>query len=364
MVPVANNEAIHKRVTIHDVARECGLSATTVSKVLSKPERDLSMRPETIQHVRKMAERLGYQPNRFAQSLRLQQSKFIGISQPSIIVDGKLVDMSLSPDLHTHECYGIGLLLIGLTNCFNLAGYTTVYMPRSEHDDQLANPNQIYPDIVDGLLYMQPSYRHQEYLEIYEKNKNIVLLGRCPENPRISSADIDNIDENHRLTKHLIHAGAEHILMIMPSDEENVAIRDRHLGYQAALKESGLPYHPEYILFQGDNQHFEADILEFLHGHGEIDAVITGAGPLTEMVIEACEKLNRRIPEDTLLAGFDITFKQKYSSPMITSIEIPYFEMAKESARILVEMIEHGNTAPVHTILPATLSIRESSIRR
>ncbi len=245
-------------------------------------------------------------------------------------------------------------------------GYNIVAMLRSEDDERVIPSRELLPNILEGMLYLIPSLKHTEYIDLFEQGRPILLLGRCPSNSNIPSCDIDNIGESRRLTQHLLEQGARHIAFIFPRVEGLVLSIDRLNGYKEALEEAGIEFRPEYIQYVDHLAKDTESLFEqFFNTHQEVDGVISGGGTLYRKVNAALRAINLRKPQNVLMAAFDDSLYCQVESPRVTALALPFFQMGYKAAQMLIDLIEENFAEQErHAIVPCHFNVRESSIRK
>lgn len=348
-----------EKITIKDVAASCQVSAPTVSRILNDRLDKFPVRADTIERVRRVAAEMGYIPNRFAQSLRSRRSRFIGLSIPYETLSPEEREVNLASLMNpTFSQLFYGALDAAMTH-----GYNIVMLPRHEVTSAPGSlrPQEIFPDILDGLLYLTPTATHSEYLDLYNNQPNMVLMGRCPMNSALPCCDIDNVQETRHLTNHLIEAGARELALALPLPESFYVMRDRVEGYRLALRDQGLSFRPELVTHNEWNDSFYQTILDLLRRQPEIDGILMGETYIHQ-TIQAVRDVGKRVPEDVVFACFGESEAGLYEVPPITAIEIPFFRMAYSATKMLIARIE-GSQDLESRVIPARLNVRKSSQR-
>ena len=186
-------------VTIRDVARECGLSATTVSMVLNHAPLASYIPESTKKRIIHVAEGLGYEPNPFAQALRSHRSHTIGV---------------MVPDIADPYCAQI---LRGIENSFSRSSFLP-FLVDIQNNRSLFKKylNVLLARRVEGLIILANSLSFEtELLSALESRKiPSVILGREPESNALSWVATDNEAGTQQALEHLYRLGHRKIAFI------------------------------------------------------------------------------------------------------------------------------------------------------
>lgn len=326
------------RVTIRDVARACEVDISTVSRILNNRFENFSASPVKLEMVRSTAKRLGYRPNRLAQSLRSQRSSFIGLSFPSL-PEHELAQ-NLSPSAQENYFLSENLLW-GLVHCCQLRNYALVMLPRKESTAETLAEHDIVPEIVAGTIYLMPTIVHTEYQQASRRMNNIVLMGRCPAGSNIPSCDIDNFGEAARLTTQLIQDGVRRPAFLLPAPATYLLSQDRLNGFCAALQQHGLPLRRELIM--NDARTMEnpgAALEECLREHPDIDGVILGSDCDPESIVAHIRAVGRNHERDLRMGAcfWHPWMAQKLRGML--SLRLPYYQMGLGAVDLLIRQID------------------------
>lgn len=329
-------------VTIRDVAKAAGVSATTVSRVFNHSD---LVNTETQKHVRDVAAQMGYRPNATARSLSHGRTQAVGVILPaphgeffSEIIRG--IDEVAQEAEH--------YLLI-----------SSIHYSVSESETAL----DALRDRVDGLLVMTTHVKAQAaVLEDAGIDIPVVFMNSAMDGSRYDAFEIENEQGTRAATEHLIERGHERIGAILgPPDSHDV--RERVKGYRAAMQAAGLDPDAQPVL-QGD---FTQD-----SGYAAGQQIAT-YDPLPDaffvcndyMAIGAMAALQEagiRIPDDIAMAGFDDIPSARYTTPSLTTVRVPVYDLGRKAAQRLIEMIHtSGSDSPLHVTLPSELVVRSST---
>lgn len=349
--------------TLKDVARAAQVNYGTVSRILNGSTHGHSFKEETIERVQEAARKLNYEPNRFAQSLRLNQSGMIGLSVPFFFPRDRIPEPS-DEFFRKHSDTLLSELVAGMSLYLYPLRYNIIFLQRPEIDDNVLTEREIYPPMIDGLIYINPTQRHEEVFELDIKRHPMVLLGDSRRNPRIPSCDIDNHQIGYELTRHLIENGARKIAYLFHENPDMVVSRMRHDGYADALKDAGIGYQEGYVSQGSIDPSAEVEVVRrFFRERPELDGAVFMSNNLQLIVRQTLGELGRRVPEDVLLAGCTSGGFREFEQADITYINIGGGQMGYEASRMLIQQLRGEMATSIKHTLPLELSVRGSSRR-
>ncbi|WP_296746867.1 LacI family DNA-binding transcriptional regulator [Mesorhizobium sp.] len=339
-----HNHTAARRVTIHDVARELGVSTSTVSAALNGSGK---LRQETRDQVRRMAAELGYQSSRAALALRFGRTGTIALALPTVD-DGAVPMLDLD--------FYMAVARAAATAAFE-AGYALTLTPPTltgEDGWRLLG--------ADGVVLCDP-VRNDERLAALERlGTPVVTVERDAARPDGRSAVTSDHGSNLRtLLDHLHDQGARRIALISADAswswaEESVA------AYRDWTAERGLPESVRLIpLDQAHNDPYDT-ALGLLRAADRPDAIIATAEQYREGVLRACRDAEVRIPDDVLVAlGIDSPGSER-NDPALTAIDLQPGLQAKLAVSMLLRLIE-GEQVDGPMLSDAVLRVRASTLR-
>jgi LacI family transcriptional regulator len=326
-------------ITILDVAREAGVSYSTVSRVLSGYE---FVKDSTRQRVLEAVDRLGYVANQQARSLAGGKSRVIGLLVPSLN-NGYIGEVARGIDEELAK------------SAYDLMLYTT-------HRTSTEAPYafKLTRGLADGLLLVVPLLT-SAYLEtLREQNFPYVLVDQSDSTNHSSVVDSMNQQGAYEATQYLLKLGHRRIGFICGLMQLRSAV-DRLEGHLAALRDAGIPAEPDLIQ-QGDfwrEAGYEAT--ERLLNLPQPPTAIFASNDLSAFgAMEAIRAHGLQIPQDISIVGFDDIPQASLVYPRLTTVRQPLDEMGRIAAQMLIEQIENPDRPIQHITLPTTLIIRES----
>ena len=328
-------------MTIKDIAKSCGVSVSTVSRVLNNhPDVSEAVRLRILQEV----ERSGYVPNNSARDLVRSQSDAIGV-----VVRG------------TGNLF-FSAMLKTISAEIDSRGYTMV--PRfidSDDDEVKAGAILEREKKLRGLLFLggRFDYTPAELALIgvpYVCCSYTNCFGSLDERD-YSSVSVDDHLTAYRAVQALITQGHRRIAAVVPSCHDRSISELRYNGYRAALADAGIPYDPALLEETGGcftMPETYAGMCALLSRTRDFTAVLTLSDTTAIAAIKALNDHGLRVPEDcSVIAIVGLTVSE-YLTPTLTTMVQPAEEMGRESVRILLDTLENGAETR-HLRLEATL---------
>jgi LacI family transcriptional regulator len=327
----------NNRTTVHDVARLAGVSISTVSVVVNKKDKYIS--PELQKKVEDAVATLNYQPNLVARSLKIQQTKSIGL----------IVTNITSPIIPP--------LVRTVQKLAQQKGYDT-FIVSSEEDAIIQNAaiRSMVSKRVDGIIICPTISDDYQLIQNTISSIPVVTIER--QLPKTSSVFTNNKETAYKIASHLIGHGYQRIGMIaMQAFGSNT--RDRIDGYQKALIDHQM-FHPNLIRetdFVGLSAYDAAiDLIE----NQKIDAIMTASQSITLGAYKAVMKMGMKIPDDVAIFGYDDLPWMEVVNPAISTTRQPIEEIATKAFEILFTELESGDKSIQSQCIDTELIIRES----
>lgn len=337
--------AVNKRRTsLKDLARELGVSIATVSRALrNSPE----IGKEMQQRVQELARRLNYRPNPFAQSLRREAPKIIGVVVPNLV---------------THYYAAV---LDGIENEAASAGYSVI--SANSHEDVETEIRVIDNFVglhVEGIIacLAQNTTDYSHFEEIARMGIPLVFFGRtCL--PELFSSVTANGDEAAQMaTQHLIDTGSRRIAFIGGPNHLDMVRRRKH-GYLEALRENHLPIDRNIVVCDTIDYNVALHAtIELLGRPDRPDAILAFNDIITFAAFTAIKQLGLTIPDDVALIGFTDDAHAAYVTPRMSAIEDQSHLMGTTACRLLLKNIA-GDKTICRERVPQQLVIRDTSAK-
>lgn len=330
------------QVTSRDVAREVGVSQSTVSRALRGDPR---VATDTQAKVLEMARRMHYLPNTAARSLITRRANTVGVVVADITNPfyPELIDV-LHDELH-------------------LSGYRTVLLnERTEGrgaDDVLP---QIQGRSVDGIVFASATLDSTIVEDFAARGIPIVLLNRDIDGVAVDRVVSENADGGGLAAETLVGLGHERIAMIAGPVNTSTS-RDRELGFRDGLRRLGIGF-DEALHRAGDYSHQSGyqGCLDLLRLEQPPSAIFCGNDVIAFGALDAALRMHVRVPEDLSVIGYDDIAMAGWEIFRLTTIRQPMGQMAKSAARMLITRLEAGEELePRRRLFPAGLVKRETT---
>ncbi len=332
-----------KRATIKDIAKILGISPSTVSRAL-KDHPDIS--EETKKRVLETAKKLNYRPNLLAQRLRQKRSFTIGVIIPQMV----------------H--YFFSSVISGIEDYAYEKGYTVIITQSNEkYDREKNNVNIILASGAEGVLISRTKETtdFSHFLAFSDYDIPIVFFDRiCPDFPADKVVVNDEIAA-YQATKYLIQSGCRRIVHFR-GPNNLVISHKRYTGYIEALKEYNLPI-DQNLIVECDSFEKGVQVTEDLLNKGiEFDGIFAVNDDSAAGALITLQKHGIKIPEQVSIFGYSNSIISRVTSPMLSTVEQPGYDMGYTAARMLIDRIEGKMTGKHHSEVVSTrLIIREST---
>ncbi len=326
-----------KTISIEDVAREAGVSITTVSRVINKfPSVKEKNRVKVLEAIKE----LNFKPSVLAQRLATGISNVVALIIPRY--EGMFYSFYLLELIRGTGtlCEALKLdLLLTLTDSrssLNLKGAGGV----------------IFADIIGN--------RHQ-LQEAEASGIPCVVINNLVEDSQVSCIAIDNAGGAEEVVNYLVSLGHKRIAHIA-GDLVTQAASQRLEGYKRGLKKNNLAG-DETLIFKTDYSRGQARLAaeKLLKMPGAATAVFVASDSMALEVMAVAREAGRQIPQDLSIVGFDDNPSGLYGPVALTTVRQPLIKMAEESVKLLHQIMGSKTKArPQRIILPTELVVRES----
>lgn len=327
------------KVTIKDVAREAGVSISTVSNALNDVD---VLKPETKKHILEVANRLHYIPNLNGRNLKCKETKVIGLFVTSL-KGPYFVQLA---DSVFRECAKYG---------YELNVFVTW--------NSASAMNNILGRRVDGCIILDNAISEADSKQVRDYEIPAVFLDRELSDKKISSVIFDSEKDGQLAAEFLLSRGAKKLGFIQ-GFPGNYDATLRFKGFQERLKSSGVTLEPEYILEGSFEKNVAySSVKAFLEKGLQVPDAFFAANDLSAIgVIEALTEAGFSVPRDVLVVGVDDIEQDEWFHPTITTIKTGFEEQGAIAVRKLIRLINEEESGTIER-LPGKLIERESSQR-
>lgn len=330
-------------VTVNTVARRAGVSATTVSRVLSGKVERIS--EGTRGRVLEAAHELGYRPNQLAVSLRMRSTKMIGLLVGDI-TDGYFHTIAKGVEC-TARAHGFQVILCN----------TGRDPGRELHYVELLEERR-----CEGIIFAGAAVEHDDHLRDRSwRDTAVVLIGR--HHLPFPTVEVDNRAAIAAAVSHLAEQGCRQIACVGRRPGWAVS-EDRFEGYREGLRAAGLPAVPA-LEWYGDLT-FESGVVavrEALERNLRFDGLVAFNDYSALGAIQALREAGRRIPDDVCVIGCDDLSIAAMVSPPLSSVALSVYQLGASAMELITEMVR-GEEVPDRVEHSYAVRVRGSSQRK
>lgn len=330
-----------KKTTMKDIAEVCNVSSMAVSKVLNGKE---GISKETTERIFAAAKKLNYRPNLIAKSLRINETRTLGVitSDSSHLLFAKI--LRAIGDAADENDYSI--IIANTGQC-----------PKRERKSM----QTLIEKRIDGLLLAAP-------LNVDRKSMNnvrnldipVTLLMRSA-GPGYDTVINDNYLGAYQMVDYLAKTGSRRFYMInLPRESQSG--KERLRGYKRALKDNGIEYNARGVLFcQPYIEDGRIAMQKLLDKGARSGAVFCGCDVIAIGAIRAAIKKGLQIPGDIRISGYDdIELLDDLRVPL-TTMRQPVLDMGRAGIDLLLRRIREPNRTPQRLVMQSELVVREST---
>ncbi len=338
-----------KKISIHDIAKELKVSATTISFVLNGKAKEKRISEDVKKKILDYVKKVGYSPNQIAKSLRTGKTNIIGM----------LVE-DISDPFFSSISRGIESIAY--------QHHYKIFFASTENDTEKTKALiKVFRERqVDGYIIAPAPGIEDEVKALMNDNVPVILFDRYLPSLNTSTVIIDNFSGAYQAVKHLEANGFSNIAFIT-LESEQTQMQARLQGYVRATEENlkapiikKLPYKLSHDLSA------EKLVQGFIEKHDRLDAVIFATNYLAINGLKAIRNLGLRIPDDIAVVGFDDNTFFYLFTPSITAVAQPVEEIAEEVVKQLLDALsdERESKKRRTVTLPVKLIERNSSLPR
>lgn len=325
------------RSTIEDVARQAGVSITTVSRFLNHPEK---LAADTAAKIQAAVSALGFQPNAAARGLASKRTRVIGL------VVGDIGGEFFNP------------MLRGISGAVDEAGYELLI---------LATRHRRMPGYLvgeqntDGLVVFSSSLPDDELRRLDAANFPVTLLHRtAPDGLSIPSVTIENKHGAREMMDYLIETRGYRRIAFLQGEQTHEDAYWREQGYREALAAHDLPVEPKLIGLGGFSETIAKEtVTQWMRRGLKMDCIFAADDESAIGALFALKEAGKRVPQDVAIVGFDDIRLSRYLDPPLTTVRAPIEAAAATAVQQLIRLIETGDADSL-TLLPTELVIRAS----
>lgn len=339
-------------VTVADVAKAAQVSKAQAARALGNYG---AVSDDVRERVLAAAEKLEYRPNELARSMNTGKSNTIGVVVGDI------------------ENPHFGLATRGITDTAKKSGFNVILINTDEEQTAEVDAVRVLLDKrVDGLIVAPASSVETSHLrQVRDSGRPLVLLDRGAEGLDVETFAVDMGGISYESTKYLIEAGHRRIAFVstLKADRpyqdgmalDSSQISDRLDGIRRAFDDQGLSFPADLVrLNAGDAESTKEITRQLLSGPDAATAIIASDGLIALSVVEAIQESGLAIPDDVSFLMYDDFAWTRLTTPPLTVIAQPVYDMGIAAASALIRQIEGRRSSAPARELVATLIHRGS----
>lgn len=339
-------------MTSQEIAKLCGVSRTTVSRVINN---DPNVKEETREMILSMIEKNNYVPIASARRLAGIDSNIIGL----FIMD---INIGQSTSRVSKSTYFSQLANLIIDQANNLGYYVLVSIMTSEQ--QLIEARNLFISrTISSGIFIGAFNDPTQLNKIIELEHPIIIIDRqsngAEETPNTLVINLDNSMGGYKATKYLLDLGHRKIGHIS-GDLRKLSGKDRYEGYKKALEDAGITFEQGWVRegeFQEENGY---ELAQELVKNEQVTAIFSANDGMAIGAIKGIKELGLEVPKDVSVIGFDNIEVCNYISPTLTTMDAPLEIIAKHCLEELIHFYKNGVYSEREIIVPTKIVIRDS----
>lgn len=335
------------KITLKNIAKELGVSVSTVSKALNDSH---EISNETKEKIQAYATYYNYRPNSLALKLRNQKTLIIGVIIPEVV----------------HHFFA--KVISGIEDIANKKGYTTmICLSNESYDKELLNMQLLAYGSVDGVImsiaketFKKNDFNHLQ--ELVNNNVPLLLFDRINDTINCDKVIVDDFGGGYKATEYLIKTGCKKIALLNSVDTLNIG-SDRKRGYVKALVDNHLKFDEQLAFVINDKDDYYEQIERIILSPHTPDGVFAVNEIFAAIATKVALKNGLNIPEDVSIIGFTDGLISEFSTPSLTTVAQHGYTMGQRSAEILINRIEGEKDKNIFKkeVISTNLKIRNST---
>jgi LacI family transcriptional regulator len=335
-----------KNISIKDIAKEVGVSTTTVSFVLNGKAKEKRISDDLKEKILETAARLNYRPNQVARGLRTGQTHTLGlivedISNPFFANLARFVESEADK-----------------------AGYTVMFCSTENNDEKATSLlYMLRHRQMDGFIIIPTPGLKKEVQSLVSEQKPVVLVDRYFQDLETSYVTVDNFKGASGGVGLLIKKGYKKIGLVT-LDSMQVQMMERERGYTVSLEKNKTKVEPELILRISYEMTYDDTvkaISDFIKKYKEIDGLFFTTNYLGVAGLESIRTLGKKIPGEMGLVCFDDSDLFRLGSPSISVVAQPIRAIGEKAVDLIIDMLKSKKMDPQKIVIEPVIIEREST---
>jgi LacI family transcriptional regulator len=330
-----------KKVTLTDIAREVGVSVSTVSRVINN---DQTISPEIRAKIFATAKRLKYYKKPKGYRSKCNALNIIGVVTPNIL--NPFFPMILKGIESVSRPHGLDFILADSEDSIEL---------------EQANIDRLVDLGIPGMIIVPSGSSSERIVKLVEEGYPVVLLDRTIKNFDGCSVAVDNFDGAYQAVKYLLNLGHRRIMYLAGPENLSTEI-ERFTGYRKAISEESIAFDGDLVV-SGNYQ--------IAGGYKATKSMVENKLPFTAIfasndvmafgAIRALRDHRLSVPEDVSVIGYDdIVFCPLRT---LTTVAQPAYQLGKNASVMLLDLMQGRIEPPQNVVLRPSIVIRETCRR-
>jgi len=336
-----------QKITLKKIAKEFGVSISTVSKAL-KDSHEISA--DLKERIQAFAKYYHYKPNSLALNLRNQNTKTIGVIIPEIV----------------HHFFTT--VITGIEKLANDKGYNVmICLSNESYEKEVLNLEMLASGVVDGIIASvsketeeKDDYRH--FNELITNGIPLVMFDRVVDEINCSKVIADDKGGAILATQQLINNGCKRIALLTTPDYVTVG-NERREGYLKALNDHNIEVDQDLIIKIDDKLLIDEQLSVLFENDNHPDGIFAVNEIYAATVMKVARKYGYRIPEDIEVIGFTDGLISEFTTPALTTVAQHGRTMGRKSCELLLDEIDSQDPEYQHktNLIKTDLTIRDST---
>lgn len=321
-----------KNLTLKQIAKELGVSVSTVSKALKDSD---EISESTRQKVKAFAKLYNYKPNNIALSLKNRKTKTIAVIIPEIV----------------HHFFA--MVISGIEQIANQNGYNVIIcMSNESYEREVINIEMLASGSIDGFIISlaKESQEKKDYhhiKEVINQGMPVVMFDRVTREVYTDKVIIDDVLATQEAMQFFLSRQRKKVALITTPDYISVG-RLRTEGYMRTLTQNDVEVN-ENLIIRVEDELKLAEYVANLFDTQEFDALLAVNELYAVAALKEALKRGINVPQDLNIIGFTDGIISQNSTPSISTVKQNAFKMGEIAAKLLIRKLE-DNTEHEHYI--------------
>ena len=331
-----------EEVTIKDVANKAGVSIGTVSRVINGAG---DIKEKNRVKVEEAIKALNFRPNQYAQGLKNNKSKIIGLIIPVIRSDWGMNILSKLQQVAAEK----GYIVVALDS-------------KANREVERECINFLWEKRVEGIVIITTGENEDLLLSIRDKGTAVVCVDGKPKSILLDAVYSDKWQGTYEAVSYLIRCGHKKIALVTGKQDMQPNV-DRFNSYMQACYDHNIPIQNEYIRFGEFTKEYGVEFIKWFVGmppENRPTAVITGPSVITYGCLSAAKQFGISIPDDLSLISYGEISMEEIITPRLTYCQQLFEDVSRIATEMIIENIENPKRLPSQVVLTPQLIIHDS----